>query len=313
MTRNGRRYDEWEPEAPEYDGQQQLANGLGWFSIGLGLAEIVAPSKVAQLIGVRDEDKTRSLLRFYGMREIAAGVGILTQPNPAGWMWGRVAGDLLDLSTLMSTMRSDDTDRGRAATATAAVLGVTALDVLCAQRLSDRAGEDGASRRGGVQVRKTISISRSPEEVYRFWRQFENLPRFMDHLESVQDLGGGRSHWRAKAPAGRTVEWDAEIIDDQPNSFIAWRSLEGADVDNSGSVSFERASGGRGTVVRVELEYAPPGGAVGALFAKLFGEEPGQQIDDDLRRFKQIIEVGEVVKSDASIHPGMHPAQPPAW
>jgi uncharacterized membrane protein len=78
-------------------------------------------------------------------------------------------------------------------------------------------------------------------------------------------------------------------------------------------VSFERASGGRGTVVRVELEYAPPGGAVGALFAKLFGEEPGQQIDDDLRRFKQIIEVGEVVKSDASIHPGMHPAQPPAW
>jgi uncharacterized membrane protein len=121
-----------------------------------------------------------------------------------------------------------------------------------------------------------------------------------------------RSRWRAKAPAGTSVEWEAELIDDRPNELIAWRSLEGSTVDNSGFVRFERAPGGRGTVVHVELRYCPPAGALGAAVAKLFGEEPRQQLYDDLRAFKQVMELGEVVKSDASIHTGMHPAQPPA-
>jgi uncharacterized membrane protein len=288
--------------------QERLANGLGWFSIGLGLAEIAAPGKVAELIGIRDEDRTRSLLRFYGMREIAAGVGILTQPQPAGWLWGRVAGDMLDLASLASAMSSDVSDKSRVAMATAAVLGVTALDVMCAQQL----GQNGTlGERDRSQVSKTVIINRSPEEVYQNWRQFENFPKFMKHLEEVRMSDDRRSHWKAKAPAGRTVEWDAEITEDQPNSLIAWRSLEGSDVQNSGRVRFERAAGGRGTVVRVEMQYAPPAGVVGATIAKLFGEEPGQQLDEDLRRFKQIMEIGEIAKSDASIHSGMHAAQPP--
>jgi uncharacterized membrane protein len=145
----------------------------------------------------------------------------------------------------------------------------------------------------GIKVEKSVTVNKSPEELYRFWQNFENLPKFMNHLESVKESGEGRSHWVAKAPAGKTVEWDAEIYNEKENELIAWRSLEGADVDNAGSVRFEPATGGRGTVVRVTLKYDPPGGALGALVAKLFGEEPSQQIEEDLRRFKQVMEAGE--------------------
>jgi uncharacterized membrane protein len=145
----------------------------------------------------------------------------------------------------------------------------------------------------GIKVEKSITVNRQPEELYRFWRNFENLPKFMSHLESVRVTGDRRSHWVAKAPAGASVEWDAEIINEKENEMIAWRSLEGADVDNAGSVHFTRATGGRGTEVRVVLEYDPPGGALGALFAKVFGQAPDQQIQEDLRRFKQVMEAGE--------------------
>lgn len=300
---------EWSQRDSGQAADERLANGLGWFSIGLGLAEVIAPGKVAELIGVNDDDRTRTLLRAYGAREIAAGIGILSQPRPAGWVWGRVAGDVLDLATLAAALQSDSTNRTRLAAATAAVLGVTALDVLCGQQLSRK--DSGETDQGDVPVVKTVNINRSPQELYEFWRDFRNLPRFMNHLESVE-VRGSQSHWKAKAPLGTTVEWDAEIVDDRPGSLISWRSLPNSDVDNSGVVRFERATGGRGTNVRVELRYAPPGGMVGAAFAKLFGEEPSQQVDDDLRAFKQIMETGDVVKSDASIHKGMHPAQPPA-
>jgi uncharacterized membrane protein len=294
------------------DNVERLANALGWFSIGLGIAELAAPRALAQLIGVKDEDKTRNVLRGYGMREIAAGIGILSRPQPAGWLWGRVAGDLLDLSSLGSALGSSRSNRVRVGAATAAVIGVTALDVRCALQLQRGSTNGGSAKTGDVRVTKTIIVNRSPEEVYRFWRDLANLPTFMKHLESVQVTGDNRSHWKATGPGGKTVEWDAEIVEDQPNTRIAWRSLEGSDIDNSGSVQFERAPGGRGTLVRVELRYTPPGGVVSATLAKLFGEEPGQQVDDDLRAFKQVLETGEVVKSDASIHRGMHVAQPPS-
>ena len=291
---------------------ERLANALGWFSIGLGLAELAAPRALAQLIGVKDEDKTRDVLRGYGMREIAAGIGILSRPQPAGWLWGRVAGDLLDLSSLGSALGSSRSNRVRVGAATAAVIGVTALDVRCALQLQRGSANGGSAKTGDVRVTKTVIVNRSPEEVYRFWCDLANLPTFMKHLESVQVTGDNRSHWKATGPGGKTVEWDAEIVEDQPNTRIAWRSLEGSDIDNSGSVQFERAPGGRGTLVRVELRYTPPGGVVSTTLAKLFGEEPGQQVDDDLRAFKQVLETGEVVKSDASIHSGMHVAQPPS-
>jgi uncharacterized membrane protein len=143
----------------------------------------------------------------------------------------------------------------------------------------------------GIKVEKSVTINRSPQELYSFWRRFENLPRIMRHLESVTTTGEGRSHWVAKAPAGSTVEWDAEVYNEKEGELIAWRSLDGADVDNAGSVRFEPTVGG--TLLRVTLRYDPPGGALGAAVARLFGENPDQQIEEDLQRFKQVMEVGE--------------------
>ena len=167
----------------------------------------------------------------------------------------------------------------------------------------------------GVHASTSCIVNAQPDEVYRFWREFTNLPRFMEHLESVTELGEGRSHWIAKAPAGMTVEWDAVIVADEPGRVITWRSLENSDVDNAGAVRFEAAPGGRGTIIKVNIQYNPPGGVVGATVAKLFGEEPNQQLEDDLRRFKQVIELGEVVVSDATIfgvgYFDQRPAQPP--
>jgi len=120
----------------------------------------------------------------------------------------------------------------------------------------------------GIQVEKSVIVDRSPEELYRFWRNFENLPRFMKHLKAVQVTGDKRSHWVATAPAGATVEWDAEISQEQENKSIAWSSLAGSEVDNAGSVRFKTAPGGCGTVVRVALTYSPPGGVVGAAVAE---------------------------------------------
>jgi len=145
-----------------------------------------------------------------------------------------------------------------------------------------------------IRVQKTVTIARSPEEVYRFWRRFENLPRFMTHLEAVQTTGHGRSHWIARAPRGATVEWEAEITEERENASIAWRSLEGSQIVNEGFVQFRRAPGGRGTEVKIALTYEPPLGKLGAVVAKLFGEEPAQQVEEDLRRLKSILEAGEI-------------------
>jgi len=146
----------------------------------------------------------------------------------------------------------------------------------------------------GIKHVKTLTINRPPEELFRFWRNFENLPRFMDHLKSVQITGANTSHWIAKAPAGTDVEWDAVIHNEIPNQLIAWRSVEGSEINNAGSVEFKATAGGQATEVKVEINYEPPAGKLGAAVAKIFGEEPGQQLDDDLRRFKQLMETGEI-------------------
>jgi uncharacterized membrane protein len=290
---------------------EQLARGLGWFSIGLGLAEVLAPRGIAKISGVRGNNT--GLIRLFGLREIAHGVAIFMQGRkPAAAVWSRVAGDALDLAALGVAFASPKSNKARVAFATANVLAVSALDVICAQQLSS----NNHTTTGGTNVRKSIIINSSPEEVYQFWRTLENLPRFMNQLESVRQMGDNRSHWVAKAPAGEVVEWEAEIIEDRVNERIVWRSLEGADVDNSGSVEFETAPGGRGTIVRVEMEYNPPGGVIGASIAKLFGTEPGQQAQEALRCLKQVMETGEVIVSEGTVWDNglltQRPAQPPS-
>ena len=145
----------------------------------------------------------------------------------------------------------------------------------------------------GTRLEQTVVIARPRGELFQFWRRFDNLPRFMDNLQSVTVLDGRRSRWVAKGPLGTRVEWDAEIHNEIPDELIAWRSLPGSDVDQAGSVHFMPGSGGL-TEVRVVLRYAAPAGKVGAAIGHVLGEDPGQQIADDLRRFKQVMEAGEV-------------------
>ena len=192
------------------------------------------------------------------------------------------------------------------------VLAVTALDVMAARTLSAQPSTKVTKRaeKGIIVTRRSVTVGRPIEEVYSFWRNFENVPQFMRHLETVTDLGEGRSHWVAKAPAGQEVQWEARITEERENELIAWKSEEGSQVKNAGRVSFLPAPGKRGTEVRVELEYDPPFGKLGSKVAMLFREEPGQQVQDDLRHFKQVMEIGEIVLSDATKQRGMHPAQP---
>ena len=281
---------------------ERLAAGLGWFSIGLGVAELVAPRALVRGIGLRGRGTSQNVTRLCGLRELAAGVGILSEPRPAAWVWSRVLGDVMDLALLGAGFAGRRTNRTRLAAAAAAVAGVTVVDALCAQRLTALSKLSMSTTADGtLRVRRRITINRPPDALYRFWRDFANAPRFMERVESVQQAGERRTHWRARGPAGVAIEWDSEVTDDRPNELIAWRALEGSAFRHSGSVRFEPAPAGRGTVVTVEMEYAPPGGALTAAAAKLIGYAPEQQLHEDLRRFKQLMETGLIVM-----------AQPPA-
>jgi uncharacterized membrane protein len=294
LARDTRQFVEWQDEEGEWGAEiefeddsleeasrwriddRQLVQALGWFSIGLGVAELLAPRALGRAIGVGDHP---GVMRMLGVREIVSGLGMLSERAPGTWAWSRVAGDAMDLALLGAASRSPEADPTRIAIATAGVLGVTALDVYASQRLSESQSDEAPQ----IAVSEAITINAAPSSLYQFWKHLENLPLFMRHLESVSTTGERTSHWVAKAPAGTSVEWDAEIVDEQPDRRIGWRTLPDSP-----------AMGGRGTIVRVEMLYRPPAGKVGAQIAKLFGEEPRVQIDEDLRRLKQLMETGEV-------------------
>jgi uncharacterized membrane protein len=229
---------------------------------------------------VRDERarSDRNLSELERWASIAAGTGLaiygLTRLKSAGWLYAGVGGLLLR----------------RGVTAHCDVYEAVGMNT------AGTRGDTRAALRGsrGVNVLESVTINRPVADLYRFWRNLENLPQFMRHLESVEKATDTISHWRAQGPAGTTVEWDAEIYNEIPNKLIAWRSLEGADVVSAGSVNFDEAAAGRGARVTVHLQYSPPGGKVGAAVAKLFGRDAETEIREDLRRFKQLLEAGEV-------------------
>lgn len=299
--------------------QRRIAAGVGWFGIGLGLFELIAPRTLARLIGLeapstrwrgarsmtpaqlsqllpesgRGDPVHAFIIRGLGLREVLSGVGILARPRPAPWLWSRFVGDLMDLSLLGLALNSSRTDRKRLAFATAAVAGVTALDIYSSVEFTRarRSGRLPLTVTRTLPLEATILINRSPQECYRFWHDFENLPRFMRSIESVRVESDRRSHWVAKAPGGIRIEWDSEIIDDTPDRVISWRSLN-ADVPNAGSVHFDPAPGDRGTLVRVRMSHDMP--TLSGIAAKVIGKVPKRQVREDLRRFKQIMESGEI-------------------
>lgn len=158
-------------------------------------------------------------------------------------------------------------------------------------------GGDGEHAHKGRLVKHSVSIDRPAEELYRAWRDVENLPRFMIDVESVRKTGEGRAHWVTKGPMGQVTEWETEVIRDVPNHLIAWKTLPGAEVPHAGTVRFDPSPEGRGVLVTLEVNYEPPSGVVGLALAKLIGKDPDHSVREDLRRFKMMMENGELASA----------------
>ncbi len=276
-----------------------LVKGLGVASLGLGLSEILAPGKIATLAGVDETSRSRTIIRSLGMRECGHGAALLAGPDKL--VWTRVAGDVLDVAFLgAGVIRRGPGRRRRGIVTAAALTAIGGADLYAALRTSRG---DSARHSGGQRhrtLRAAVTVMRSPEYVYGFWRNLENLPDFMYHLQSVTTGDDGQSHWIANSPIGQPVQWDAQIVEDLPGKKIAWQSLPGSGIENSGCVEFTPDHSAKGTEVRVTLAYQMPGGALGKAAATLLGESPEQQVNDDLRRFKQIMETGQILRSDGS-------------
>jgi uncharacterized membrane protein len=279
---------------------RRTARRLGWLSVVLGATELLLPRAVAGAVGAGGSRPARAITRVLGLRQLISGLGILTTPRPSTWLTARVAGDVVDLGLLVAALALPSVRRARLLSAAAAVVGVAVLDARSAQRLS--APDDSGAR--AVRTRRSITVNRPPAEVYRFWRDLSNLPRFMERLESVRVIDDRRSHWIMIGPLGLPFEWEAEIVEEQPDRGIAWRSVAGSEIDTAGSVRFRSAPGGRGTEVSVTLEYTPPGRELTAQLARLIGQAPEQQLSQDLRRFRQIVETGEVLVAHDPPHAG---------
>jgi uncharacterized membrane protein len=224
--------------------------------------------------------------------------------RPLGRMlrWGMLAIGVTQVAAPAAVNRRIGIRPTPAANAGMRVAGaqVLLLDLAGAARARAARRRDALPGRQPVRVRSAVTVNKPPAQVYRRWRNLEELPRYLYHLTEVRVVDRNRSHWVARAPAGKRVEWDAEIVADEPERLLSWRALPGTKVPNSGRVWFAPAPAGAGTEVTVELAYQPPGGRAGARLAGLFGERPEQQVSDALRRFKQVLETGEVVRSDGT-------------
>jgi len=241
---------------------ESLVSGLGWFSVGLGLAQLAMPDRVAEIAGIEPTPDNVRLMRSFGLRELTSGVGILTQPAPDKWLWSRVAGDVLDLAMLGVALGNDRNHRGRTMGAALAVLGVTGLDILAARQLSRQRAEavENDEQIGEQTLFRIVTIKAHPANVESDWND--------------------------------------------------WVATQGGEEARRATVTFAPAPGGRGTEVRAELTYTPKAGKLGTVARKLTHKSPGQMLGQDLKRFKMLLETGEIVKSDASTHKHMHPAQP---
>jgi uncharacterized membrane protein len=267
------------------------ARNLGYLSLALGAGALLMPTRLARLTGL---EQHRGLLPLVGLRELASGVGLLTQSEPTPWLWSRVAGDGMDLAVLASSALSPHNPRRMSAAITTAVVAlITVIDARESMRSSN--GAQGAvSTAPDAFASASVIVDKSAQECYSFWRDPTNLVKFSPMLESVSVLDERTSRWVASGPAGTKVEWSSRLTADVPGERIAWRSLEGGNLYHAGVVRFEKANGGRGTVVRVSMHFRAVGGRAGLALAKVLGADPRSEVREDLRRFKQLLEAGEI-------------------
>jgi uncharacterized membrane protein len=272
---------------------QALVQGLAWFSVGLGLTALLAPRGLGAVAGL---GKRSGLVRAVGARELASGIGLLSSRNSTPWLWSRVAGDAMDILTLgAAALKPTSGGNLRALVSLALVAGVTAADVSASLRYSSKSrGWQSRRLRAEDYVERSTTINKSPQECYDFWRQRTNAPRFMRIVQSVTEVDEKTTRWVARLPGGKRVEWDSRITDDVPGKRFAWHSLHQAPLVHAGAVSFDPAPGGRGTIVRVVFHYRPPVTPGGIAAARTLSFAPAFELSEDLRRFKQLLETGEV-------------------
>jgi len=269
----------------------RVLNGqtLGWLSVGLGLTALLAPRPLGALTGLGERSR---LLRLVGGRELASGVGLLTQRRQTLWLWSRVAGDAVDLALVLSACGRGNPARTRSWVTAGVVAAIAAGDVTASVRETSRAGR--SPHAGEATLSEVFLVNKTPQECYEFWRKQANLSRFMHSVESITALDERRARWKMRGPLHTKIEWTSEITADVPGSHVGWRTVEGSDVEHAGVVRFSPAAGGRGTLVSVAMRYRPPLGIAGGLFSRLLGKYPRFEIREDLRRFKQLMETGEV-------------------
>ena len=267
----------------------RVLNGqtLGWLSVGLGLTALLAPRSLGKITGLGERSL---LLRAVGCRELASGLGLLTQTRQTPWLWSRVAGDAMDLALILSSAGRANPGRTRALTTAAVVAAITVADLAASARAGSQ--PERVQRSADAAVSETLVVNKTPQACYEFWRNQANLGRFISAVESVTPLDERRSRWVMRGPLQSKLEWTSEITADEPGSHIGWRTVNGSDVEHAGVVRFHPATGGRGTVVRVVMHYRPPVGS--GPFARLLRKYPQFEVREDLRRFKQLLETGEV-------------------
>ncbi|MEA2356862.1 MAG: hypothetical protein QOI62_122 [Solirubrobacteraceae bacterium] len=268
-----------------------LATELGWFSLGLGTAQLLAPGRVNRAIGVRDDPRSRFWQRVVGVQELTAAAGILGRRRPVEWLWARTAGDVVHLAMLARALRGGRGEQpARVEAAMASVVGCFAADAYASTRMTS---DPQATREGHpMKAKASITVGKPRDEAQRRWREFEQQPGDASRLGPI------------------------EVLEETPGR-VRWRTIGDAEAKASGVAVFTDAPGDRGTEIHLELEYEVPGGAVGAALKKVTGDDPLQLAKDDLRRFKQLVETGEIARSDgaptghsAKLQPKQRPAQP---
>jgi uncharacterized membrane protein len=278
----------------ERTGDTRTGYALGWLSIALGAAALLAPRRVGRAAGIPEHG---AWLRAAGACELVSGVRLLTQRSRTPWLWSRVLGDALDLAMIgPAAMRPHrDGARARALGALAIVGAIGALDLFASLRHSrvarHRGSRPAADGHQAVPGEEVLLVSKPPRECYAFWRDLSNLPRFMPALQAVIVKDERSSHWVMLAPDGAKLEWDAEITEDREGERFSWQSRPGSVLKHAGSVRFEAGPAGRGCRVRACLRGEAPPGRAGAGPA---GRSPGTTVCEDLRRFRQLIETGEI-------------------
>ena len=285
---------QWRPDQfnQRISRRSTTARNLGYLSLALGAGALFMPSRLARISGMQGH---RGLLAFTGLRELVSGVGLLRQSGQAPWLWSRVVGDGMDLAVLASSLLSPRNPRRvSAAVATAVVAVITAIDTRESIRSSMRADEGSGSGAPDAFVTSSVIVGKSARECYDFWRDPSNLTRISRMVESVTVLDARTSHWVVKSPLGTRVEWDSRVTADVPGERISWRSMEGGGLYHAGVVRFDQATGGRGTLVSATMHFKVTGGRASMALAKVLGADPAIEVREDLRRFKQLLEAGEI-------------------